>query len=373
LSFFRLHTSYQIATLAALALLCTTAADGHSRLVGKIDLQSELCSLDRQQKENDPAAFVDFLSEDEIVVSTICNVGEIALSRRDDSELKGPNHVTAVILDASTGAIRRRFDWPTQGRSSMLRVTHAGELLLVRSHLIQLLTPTGELIRSLRIPTVGAADTVFVGLSPALDTMVVTESSEFLDGKTINGVAVLDSRTFDVLDTWHDDGDSWNIAASRDLAVRTSDYGKALQIRRLDSSDKAVQWRMIWSELGAPIPRPVFVNDRTFAILAPNGVLVFSSEGSMIDRVDCPFGASRMNISRNGEIATACAARRYPSSNEMGTFEILTRGPALRQHSHGPTFSATLALDHDLALSPTGARVAIVDQLVLSVFRIDGD
>ena len=126
--------STRFSDLAAFALVfcCVysfASAPGSTKPILDLDLASELCDLRAQQPYNDPPAGVDFLSENELIVYTVCHT-EGALAERGDLPQTYPNHLKAVVIDLSAGTIQRRFDWPTRGRGSLLRVTHSGQLLL---------------------------------------------------------------------------------------------------------------------------------------------------------------------------------------------------------------------------------------------------
>src|SRR5262249_35430973 len=158
-------------------------------------------------------------------------------------------------------------------------------------------------IQSFKIPRVAPEERIFVGLSPALDIMVVTQSSVAKNGTAVNGVAVMDSHTFEILDLWHDDGESWNIAANRERAFRTGNRGTAVQMRSLAKNQTpGSQWKTIWSTSDVKIPRPIFLNNASFAIPVPGGVSVFSSEGHVTHTIECRFGASLLRAARSGNV-----------------------------------------------------------------------
>jgi hypothetical protein len=376
-------------TFLALLMPLIFFRTAHAAKFQQLDLRKNLCDLSAQQPNNDPMAGVEFLSEDEVVVYTVCNTGEPTLSRRDDPDAPSPNHLKAVVLDVATGVVKQRFDWPTHSRGAMVRATHAGDLLVVRDNLLEVLDPGGKALAALRIPKVSPADMTFVGLSPATDTVVVTESSERPDGKTVNGVAVLDSKSLDPIAQFHDDGDSWNIAATRTTAVRTSESDSRVQLRELKDGNLAKgDWKTVWPHSRTSIPRPLFLSDSEFLFPAENSIQLLTVAGKAQDKLDCE-NAVKAAVSRSGEfLAAACipinsvtdlilAGRRrvaggggYRPSEEAGNPVTITvyEGPPF--HRIFDDFSASMGPGFDFALSPSGTRLAVVDRLALSVFNI---
>jgi len=359
----------------------------------QLDLQKDLCDSASQQQNNDPLAGVDFLSEDQVVVYTVCNLGEPTLARRDDPKAPSLYHLKAIILDVTKGTVQQRFEWPTRGRNSMVRVTHAGDLLSVRDNLLEVVNAGGKSLAMVRIPKVSDSDMTFVGLSPATDTVVVTQSSERPDGKTVNGVAVLDSKTLDPIAQFHDDGDSWNIAATRTMVVRTSGSGTRVQVRGLKDGDLAkTDWKTVWPHSSTSIPRPLFRNDSEFVFPSGNSLQLFTVTGKALDRTDC-INAVKAAVSRNGKLlAAACIPERADERAVFaGSRRVVTIQPAVDDSLRGDDRSNVITIDvyaglplgrvsgnfrtwvepgFDLALSPSGTRLAVVDRLGLRVFQV---
>ncbi|HEY1263123.1 MAG TPA: hypothetical protein VGF06_06350 [Terriglobales bacterium] len=376
------------------SLLSLLAASGSAATaVKQLDLQKDLCNLSAQQPNNDPLAGVDFLSEQEVVVYTICNSGEPILSRRDAPMSASPIHLKAVIVDATSGTVIRKFDWPTSGRGSMVRVTHAGDLLVVRDNLLELLDREGKPKAVVRIPKVSDSDMTFVGLSPALDTLVVTESSEAPGGKTVNGVAILDSNNLEPIAQFHDDGDSWNIAATRSSVVRTSANASRVEVGELAGKNQIkAEWKAVWTHSNAPIPRPLFRNSTEFMFLSGNSLQLYTVSGKARDRVEC-ISAMKAAVSRDGKVvAAACipvpannaavlaGARRIVSleitaddsqkgdeNSNLITVDAYS-GSSLHQISHG--IRTWVEPGFDLAVSTSGSRIAIMDRLGLKMFPL---
>jgi hypothetical protein len=204
--------------LAMVMVVAVHSAASDTKPLFSADLTEYLCDLQSQQINNDPPAGVDFLSENEVVVYTVCHI-EATLSARDLVAVTDPNHLRAVIFDIRTGAVIQHFDWPVRGRNSFLRVTHNGSLLAKLDNLLQILNSDGTPVKGLRIPKISDSDQTLVSLSPATDAVAVILSSDTADKKTVNGVAVLDSRGLQPLAQWHETGDWWNLSTSSALRL----------------------------------------------------------------------------------------------------------------------------------------------------------
>ena len=93
----RTHSIQRIVALllSLIAARAVSVAQG-LRPLHKLDLQNELCPAESQQL-NYPKAGVDFISEEELLVYTVCRVN-VALSLRDVFRTTDPNHLKAVIV-----------------------------------------------------------------------------------------------------------------------------------------------------------------------------------------------------------------------------------------------------------------------------------
>jgi VWFA-related protein len=349
--------------------------------VRQIDLQPYLCSLELQQPNNDPPAGVDFVTDNEVLVYTVCRVNTTLSTRTTAGpEASDPNHLKAVLLDVSTGSVIQSFDWPTRGRGAMVRVTHRGELLVQTDNLLRTVTLEGKPIAAIRLVKVGQSDITFVNSSPAADSLAVIQSSE-AQGKTVNGVAVLDAHGLQPKAQWHDNAESWNIAVSGDSAVRTQTSGTRLQMMDLGkASDTNTNWETVWAST-AGWTRPLYVGSERFAFTTGNSVVLLAAPGGS-DRkdVDC-VKAQGVRASRDaGALAAACVR------NTMQFASVRRRGSAIVSDTTDMVIEvykvkplrklASVALEKppgaafDFALSPSSAKVAVVDQLHLSVYAV---
>jgi hypothetical protein len=365
----------QSRTVAALLVVCICAPTAKAARLHGIDLQKVLCGLSSQQPNNVPSAGVDFVSENELLIYTVCR-GEAVLTRRDESWLAGADHLKAVILDLATGAVKQRFDWPVHDRGATVRVTHASELLVQRGNLLQLMTTEGKPKTSLRIVKVSPSDRTLVNLSSAVDPIVVVESSEVPGEKTVNGVAILNSRNLEVLADFHDNGESWNIAASSKAVVRTSDGGSRLQLKEFSSGKLGETWKTIW--LGTKgDSRPVFLNDESLTYAIANVVLLFKATGKATERIECNHAVG-VRVARDGNALGAICPKVGGQNPRVGVGRLgetlVNEIEVYRLSPFGPR--GTVPIDSnpdpgfDFALSPDGSKVAVIDRLHLKVVEL---
>jgi VWFA-related protein len=223
----------------------------------------------------------------------------------------------------------------------------------------------------------------FVNLSPASDSLAVIQSSE-AKGKTVNGVAVLDVHGLVPRAQWHDDAESWNIAVSAESAVRTQGEGTRLQMIDLGkASDANTDWNTVWSSVTSSARRPVFLGANRFAFATGNSVVLFSApNGSDRKDVDCSNAlgvrASRdggllaaacvRDVVQTGSVVAANSIEGMVSGASVKTIEVYQATPFRKLGS--VTLEETPGAGFDFALSPSAAKVAVVDQLRLKVYTV---
>jgi VWFA-related protein len=261
----------------------------------------------------------------------------------------------------------------------MVRVTHRGELLVQTDNLLRTVSLEGKPIAAIRLVKVGQSDITFVNSSPAVDSLAVIQSSE-AQGKTVNGVAVLDAHGLEPKAQWHDDGESWNMAVSGDSAVRTQTGGTRLQMMDLGkASDTNANWDTVWSgTVGST--RPVFVGGDRFAFTTGNSVVLLAAPGGS-DRkdIDC-INSQGVRASRDGGLLAAACVRdtlHYTSARRGAARISDTTDLAIDVYKVKPLRKlGSVALEQpprsafDFALSPSSAKVAVVDQLHLTVYAV---
>lgn len=355
-----------------LASLAPALAATNLKLIRSASLETELCGSKLQQT-NSPLSGVDFLSEDELVVYTVCREG-VALSLRDRFQPTDPNHLKAVVLDLATGAVTRRFDWPTHGHASSLTVTHDENLLLRRDNELQLLTPDGKVVKRLRINKPGHENQILLSASPAVEAFAVAVTSMSQDGHVFSGVGVLDARNLQVLVKWPQFALIWSVAASSTAAARTVGAGPQLDVRDFKSDD----WRTIAKSSDRSLFSPVFVNDSELAVPSDNKILLYDISGQPLAALPCP-NALKAAVSREGNVLAAMCVKSslgpstlpvYGAQFGSMTFELykLPDGQPLGSVDE----STAPAFRFDFALSPSGSRLAVVDNLKLSVWETHG-
>ena len=371
------RTCFLAVTIALLSWIAPLRAWADNGEKHEVDLQPYLCPLNLQQPNNDPAAGVDFVSDNQVLVYTVCRVGA-TLSTRDaaDPGANASNHLKAVLLDLSSGAVIRNYDWPTRGRGAMVRVTHKGELVVQTDNLLRTVTLAGKQIAAIRLVKVGQSDLTFVNSSPASDSLAVIQSSE-AQGKTVNGVAVLDAHGLEPKAQWHDDGESWNIAVSGDSAVRTQTGGTRLQMIDLGkATDTNENWNTVWAGTTGG-SRPVFLGGNRFAFAATNSVILFSApKGGDRKDIDCN-NSQGVRASRDGGLAMACVSDNMRQSGNHGRLTTDTELTVVAYRANPLRKLGSAVLDgppgdgFDFALSPSATKVAVVDQLRLKVYTVN--
>jgi hypothetical protein len=333
-----------------------------------VDLKAEFCP-EASQQYNIPLAGVDFVSENEVLVYTVCRLDTIALSRRDRFLDTDPYHLKAVIVNISTGVIERRFNWPTRGKGSGLYVTHSGDLLLHRDNMLELLSMDGRFFQHSQVTGTTPDDNIFVWASHFSDLIAVSEGSVASDSPETN-TAILNSRNLHLLQRWRDNADVWSLAVSPREVVRTAIDGTLLVKRSLPSGRWSILSKGPFRSFGVPI----FVNDRTFAVPVRDNLLLYDTANGEQTTFPCT-SAIRVEASRNAStLGVLCAkftnylmeiGRPKLSDASVDIYELPgTQRLASIPLKPGPSFG------FDFAISPEGSKLAVVDHMSVSLFDI---
>jgi hypothetical protein len=335
------------------------------KLLLSIDLKGEFCPETLQQY-NIPLAGVDFISENEVLVYTICRIDGIALSRRDRFQTTDPYHVKSVIVNALTGAIERRFDWPTHGGGSGLRATHAGDLLLHRDNLLELFSSDGRALARLQVTRSSTDDGTFVWVSPTGDVMAVSQGP--IEAAK-NHALILNSRNLRILEGWQDNADAWNLAASPRAAVRSALHGKLLVMRALPSGG----WKTIRAEAIPSIATPLFIGDLEFAVPVHEGMLLYDISSQRETTLPCS-SPIRVAISRDASTLGA-VWMKFAGRGDLGRPKPVSAGVDLYRLASNRRLVSMVVKPNpsfglDVGISPNGSKLAIVDHLSVSLFEI---
>jgi hypothetical protein len=334
-----------------------------------IDLKDEFC-LEEFQQYNIPITSADFVSDDELLVYTVCRIRSTAPSIRDKFQASDPSHLKAVIINLKSGEIERRFDWPTHGKGSGVRVTHTGNLLLHRDNVLELLSTDGRPTRSVRLAKMSFDENTFVSVSPTTDTIAVSQGSRPVDGAPVTSASVYNSRNLYPLQHWHDNADVWSIAASTGTAVRSANREKLLVMRTFSTKS----WMTIRKEDSTSVGLPVFVEGDKFAVPAHDAVLLYDTSGRLQATFRCSIPL-RVIVSREATALGAIWVKFAGHNSDPGRPKLTDAGidvyqlPSLRRVTSIP-ITPPPSFGFDAAVSPNGSKLAIVDHLKVSLFEI---
>jgi hypothetical protein len=334
-----------------------------------MDLKGEFCPEESQQY-NVPLTSVDFISENEVVVYTVCRIDRVALSRRDRFQATDPYHVKAVIVNLLTSTVERRFDWPTHGRWSGLCVTHAGDLLLHRDNILELLSSDGHVLGHVEIEKTSPDDSTFVWVSHTDDIIAVSQGPISPARAAGTNAAILNSRNLRMLHQWRDNADVWSLAASTRVAVRRALSNKLLVMRTLPAGS----WKTIRTEAAPSIENPVFINDVEFAAPVHDAVLLYDITSQREETLPCR-SPLRVVISRDATTLGALCVKFADHGPDSGRPKItgaaadLYQLPSKSQVTSIP-FQPLPSFGFDVGISPDGSKLAFVDHLSVSLFEI---
>jgi hypothetical protein len=364
---YKIPARVRLALLALLFLPSVMAGAANApKLLRSIDLQSEFCPEEFQQY-NIPLTGVEFISENQLLVSTVCRIDGISLSKRDRFQATDPYHVKSVILNVSTSAVERKSDWPTHGSGSGLRVTHAGDLLLHRDNILELFSSAGRALQRLQVTRSNADDSTFVWVSPTGDVISVSQGPI---GKAKNQALILDSRNLRPLERWQDNADVWNLAASTRAVVRSAAGGKLLVMRAFPSGE----WKTIRTETVPSIATPLFIGDLEFAAPVHDAVLLYDIASQRETTLPCS-SPIRVAISRDAGTLGVVWMKFADRGGNLNRPNLAGAGVDLyRLDSKRRILSMNVkpspSYGLDIGISPDGSKLALVDHLRVSLFEI---
>jgi hypothetical protein len=331
------------------------------------DLKGELCPEESQQY-NIPLAGIDFVSENQVLAYTVCRAESIAFSRRNKFQKTDPYHLRAVIINTATARVEQHFDWPTHGKGSGVRVTHQGDLLLHRDNFLELLSTDGRSLASLEIAKPGSEDT-FVSVSPTVDIVAVSQGV-LVKTRSAASATIFNSRNLHLLQNWQDNGDVWGLSASTKTAVRSAMHQELLAMKTLASGE----WKTVDTGNLPVTGVPVFINDSQFAVPARDAVLLFNTAGLLEAKLPCNT-AMKAIVSRNATTLGAIWVKSASHNPDPGRPKLTDAGidiyrlPFTSRVTSIP-INPPPGFGFDVAVSPNGSKLAIVDHLTVSLFEI---
>jgi hypothetical protein len=290
-----------------------------------------------------------------------------------------PAHLHAIFLDDHTGQKQAEREWPSSSFSASLHSVVEGQLLTCTGNTVRLLSREFETLREQSIA--GSNPCIQLHVSPSRRSFSIADAP----GKN-SSHTLMDTETFAPRAKW--DTDVKNVTFTDNLLIGNSSSDNKLWIRKLNQPWVPLQF----AEMGqhpqtSPPERASFVSDSTLLIWMGKELCVASVDGSVLFRINLPdksFVGSWVTSVGSETFALRGMKMRglrnenldmYPftSDDNLVVYSVSTRmaiySIKLKGNSPWPTFTP-----HDytnqLALSPTGTLIAIVNDGILKVYQI---
>ncbi len=188
----------------------------------------------------------------------------------DSFQLRG------VFLDAATGDLRHKQDWPTMPYlPSELLPTHDGKFVIRAGHSLTLYSPTFDLMKERSLPWSKIPERPYPTLwvSPTGRTLFLSDDRF----PKLNWVR-LDSDSLDVLDEWNEEYDSTLCFTVSDNAIARSCDSGQVWLRTVGEP-----WRLHYSSPTRLLcDFPTFIDNETLAIDVCPGIVVVSTRGDVL-------------------------------------------------------------------------------------------
>lgn len=366
---FRIGITACAGLLTLLLLFCSQPSFAeNTQPIRSVDLQNALCSVSQVQT-NTPEAGIEFLSETQILVYTVCRgTGKPALSihgvfRNSDNE-----HLRAAIFNVGSGKIEHRYDWPTQEDNSSITVTPKGHLLVVRDHVLDTIDLDGNSLAHLVVEPVVFNDSIVMAPSKVTGSITVTEMALTDKGELVMGNLVLDTETLEPLfhlASRNQPLESFFAASPKFCAGWQHVDGGAKRIVVRQSQDE--DWKTIWSGTPRDLFGPYFLSPSTFLMTTDTSVMVFN-DGGIVNEMKLK-SASRVAISSDGKYLAMAVPEDSPSASFLPATRISVFDKEFHRVATLTNF-ANFGFGFALAMSPGGSELAVLSNLHVNVMKI---
>jgi|HubBroStandDraft_6_1064221.scaffolds.fasta_scaffold87814_2 hypothetical protein len=318
-----------------------------------------------------------FLDDATIVVTFVIHEGKgnPKLSRRDGSDENLPLELRAVFLDAVTGKVTAKLDWPSESRYASIVATHVGEFVTERGTQLTLYSKEFDELRKLELPPTKETGWVARPSPTGKNILFIAENL-----KTRSAVPWIwiDTDGLQVLRSWEEPQSGWVGISDKWIAMAACgwvyDCEPNIEIRGLITG-----WKSIVSASRHQKSHPQFINDDLVFLLGHPTRMV-QSDGKTVLLEDLPFEGCWWG----GAVSSAGGSRlAVPSCKLTGAVAALDRGGSdvLKKILlyDAPFHGLSYVLDFQgpvikeaslLALSPDGLQLAILNDESVEVVRL---
>jgi len=377
------HRLTRSATLvfAAAVLLCVARAQdqpspSESLPLLKIDLHK--FKYDTSGSTRRLQKFIDFTDADHLAVAWV-TLDDPTLAVKPGIIAK-PAHLHVLILDTKTGRNAGMQAWPTPSNRVRFFGARDGEFLTCTGNVLRIFSPDFEVIRERDLHSAcqnAVASNIRFGASPSKRTLLLSsfakEGYEYM---------LLNVETFAVIASWHeksrivDISDHWLLGSCAER--------REACIKRIDADWRPFSYPESGQANDFAVPR--FINDDTLiggwpgkSVVTVEGVPMFQMQppkNRLFESDVTVSGGDRFAVieDRNRGFSNPALDMEFFSSERAIVYSVAERRAIYAAGVKGDSLWTPWASHRNqLALSPDGALLAILDGADLKVYRLPDD
>jgi hypothetical protein len=328
-----------------------------------------------------PETSLRFIDENTIVASFVTQrkaQRSPQLSRRSSPDGAQPWELHTLFVDAATGRVTKRADWPVESRFASVVASHDGKIVVLRGKDLVLYSSSLEQIGELRLPPSPLRYSANVAsVSPTGQTFLFTNG--WATDKPVIWMLV---KTDDlrVLRSWQEPRLGRVSVSDSDIAMVSC----TLWFYKCDPKVEIRGFDTPWREL-APIsdrshpPLAVFIGNGLIFLLGHSSSVVQQDGSKVFAESDSPQGCWWGGVypSADGQrfVIPSCQQKGRLDLLDMAGYEELKHILVYDAPFHGSTFSVALKGPGirgltQIALSPTGSKLALLNDDLVRLFEL---
>ena len=328
------------------------------------------------ERQGKPTTSLWFLDDGTVVATYVTREESYpVLSGRSGSDPNEPLRLRAIFLDADTGKIRSTQAWPSESRLARIVAANEGKFVTQRGTTLTLHSSDGKELNTLRLPQEPQTPNGWNARPSPTGKSILFEDS---DWRTISPKSwiLVSADDLKVVRSWKVEQTGPVGISDSTIAMTACMFPEYHCEPNLKVRGLATDWKIIapMEKSGWRVPR--FVTDDTF-FLSGTPWRLLQSDGKVILYEDAPFGGggpvsssgeqrfilpffkskggfAALDIGAHGELTTISV---YDAPFRERSCLLVVKGPKIRGGAQ-------------LALSPDGSKLAILDEETVSVFAL---
>ena len=322
-------------------------------------------------------AGIAFLDDKHVIVHEV-EVDPTQLSSRRSPDISSPFRLHTILLDASSGKLLLSKEWGTRVHESSVYATNGGALLR-----------TGNILRLLRSADLEEYQKMALPEPPCIYIVSVSASQKTVMLDCINQRAnvshfdVLDGSTLKARYSWSESPPLYHYSSISDTAIAAVDSTKheiivskfgSKRWNSIGEGNGTVPILSAFPNLPTLVSDELLVDNRSkFLLISIDGRLLMTSQPPTKDNI--PSGVSKIVVAQGGGFVAVASQNNdvrthlfTEASISLRSVDVAVYDLTLKQCVLNVEFAPLPTNDYDLALSPGGSMLAILDDRKISVY-----